>query len=989
MRTLLFLIIIINISLAQNFPTLDGYVATDSSKIDVAAINKTAQQLKDNGLEPLVIFVDGSIGHSLNDASNYLNQAIEHYSLSDNPNRAVIFVGTNPLVFSDGERPLYIEYSDVLAPVLESQSGSDKIVDIIRNRVIVPKLAAGDFTGAVQAGLSDINKRYLESQGISTGQRLPTTNPSQSTTTTTTTPTPATDNNFALGLFFLVAIPILALLFFRSRKRPGSSRAITAEEAELGQLLSEKRAKIDTDIIELTESENADNYFPPDPEKQHNMKAIIDLLKDERADELAELKTNYQENYDLLANSKRKYDALVQEEEASEHDLEEFKSYVPEYEQILNNLEEVKVFAGSLADKRDNLKTEIAQINQRTKVVEDLLHQSKDVYAKLYLKDWPEAKEVYYGFDEALYEIKNIEETKPFAALEKLKILEQDLQTVNDSVSEIRASEKEFVNFEPWLKEKRDEGYRLENVDKLSSDLKEQITLAKNLLQQNEYKVLGAQVEGVSELADDLFVGSRHFVSLFKENQERFDKIEADSQRVKKNIEKAAIVFDIVDDYAPESWADIKGNGSEAQKAAEQAYEFYSKAKELNSFNEQNFDYAADMLDLADAELKRADELSASIEKRLKNLQHAQKTARDELNLVKKDLAKDWDYLKQEKVDRVVGDKAENLMNEAAQYIARVEQEFKQTKPNWLIMMAWIQKADKLVDEALEVIRAEEEAMERRRVIMESEKVEAETALERILEYARVHPNDISLETKQQLENSQAYYLKAIQLEKTSKNLYDDDLTRAYIEAAQSFDQAQQLAELAYKKAEKDFAEMEELRKDAAEAVADAQESYKNLRKIAKRGRVENTVRSSLYALANSIPEYYSSANKAELNGIIQKAKSVENDINQAQSEVRTYIKQVETQRRKERLQMLEAERRRRARQMARQRVSWGSSPIGRTGPIIFSSPPRRTRSRTSNSRMPVSRRPTSVRLPTVRSRPSSHKSGGGWGGGRKSGGGW
>ncbi len=985
MRTLLFLIIIFNVVFAQNFPNLDAYVATDSSRIDVAAINKTAQELKDNGLEPVVLFIDGSIGHSLKDAEAYLDAAIKHYFPEDSPNRLIVFIGTKPLVFDDGQKPLYIEYSDTLGPVLDKLSGTENLVDVIRNRVIIPHLIDGDYNAAIQAGLKDINNRYLASQGI-TSQRLPTTSQVE---TPQTTPNQSTANNSPF--FFLLAIPLLALLFFIFRGRNGGkspTRAITAEEAELGQLLSETRSKIDDDLKVLTESENADNYFPANPEEQHNMKALIDILKDERADELAELKVEYKQNYDILHSSEIKYNALKDQEAAASHSLEEFKSYLPEYKKISANLEEVKVFASGLSDKRDNLRTEIAQISQRRAIVEDLLEQSKNVYSKLYLTDWPESEEVYYGFDEALYEVKNIEEAKPFSALAKLKVLEHDLQTANDAVSELSANEKELKNFEPWLKGKRAEGYKLDNADKLSEKLQEHILLAKNLLKENEYKVLGAQVEEVKELADDLFVGSKHFVSLYSENQNRFDLIEADSQRVKKSIEKAAIVFDLVDDYAPESWTDIKGNGSEAQKAADQAYEFYLKAKSLNDFEEQNFDFAAEMLDLADSELKRAEGLANSIEKRLKNLQHAQKVAREELELVKQDLSEEWKHLKEEEVDRTVGQKAENIMIEAAQYVEKVELEFNKDKPNWLIMMAWIQKADKLADEALEIIRAEEEAMKRRQVIMESEKVEAEVALERLLEYARVHPNDMSSDTKILLESSQDYYLTAIQLEKTTKTLRDVELVKAYQEAANNFDQAQEVADLAFNQAEKDFATMEDLRKDAAETIVDAQESYKNLLKIAKRGRVENTVRSSLYALANSIPEYYSAANKSELLEIIRQAKAVDQDINKAQTEVRGYIQKLETQRRKERLQALEAERRRRARQRARQNVTWGSSRMGASGPIIFSSP-RRSRSRTSSSRMPVARRSSPVRLPSVRSRPSSRKSGGGWGGSRKSGGGW
>ena len=985
MRTLFVILFLsITVALGQNFPAIDGFVATDSNKINVESINRTAGVLKAVGIEPLVLFIDGDLGESLTEVDKYLDNATRYYFADNNPNSLILLIGTKPLANSNNEKPLYVSYGENLRTAMEAYTGTEKNVDRIRNQIIIPHLIAGNFDAGIQAGLLEIKNVYQKTTSNSTNQTTPIMNQSQNTNIPK-----STDNtvNYMWSIFLLVLIPLIAYLFFRKRRRVSTESATSKEELDLGkQIESTKESFVDT-LVELTQSINSDNYFPKDPQAQHNMLAITEILKEERSQEVFELNQEYQDNYSRLMQISKEYNEISSEEASTSHTMNEYKGYLAKYQALLSELNVLKDFAGSLATKRSDLELEIKEIAKRRTVVSDLLEQSQEVYQKMHLGTWPDSSKIYSPFNHDLYEIKNLEIKKPFAALANLKNLEENLQTVNDAVSEVSHIETKIKEFEPWLESKKSEGYVLGRYEKLLNELEQKISLTQNLLTQNEYKVLDAQVEEVKELAEEVFEGSQHFVSLYEDNKKRFKDIESDSQRVKKAIEKAQVVFDLVDEYAPDSWADIKGNGSEAQKAAEQAYSFYEKAKELNSFEKQSFDVAANLLDMADAELKRAEELALSIEKRLKQLQHAQKVARDELKLVKQDLQKDWSYLKQPKVDRLVGKKAEELMQEAAEKITDVDEELNKTKPNWLFAIKNIQLADQLVDEALETIRSEEELMKHKQVLMKSEKAEAEAALERVLEFARVHPQDISQQTKGRIEEAQSYYLQGLKLEKESSSLSEQNLKQAYDSATSDFDKAAELATEAYELAEADFKEMEKLREDAAEATASAEQAYDNLLKIAKQGRIENSIRSSLFALAKALPQYYSLSTRDELLDNIKTANRVEEEIARAQAEARSYIKQIETQRRQERLKRLQQERLRRARQVARQRAGWGSAPID-LGSIIFSSPPRRSRIRTT-TRMPVAKRATSVRLPTIRSGGSIHRSGGGWGGNRKSGGGW
>ena len=77
---------------------------------------------------------------------------------------------------------------------------------------------------------------------------------------------------------------------------------------------------------------------------------------------------------------------------------------------------------------------------------------------------------------------------------------------------------------------------------------------------------------------------------MLRPSMPRHEKALADLQsageQVKAYIQQGAQTFDQVDQYAESSWHDIKGNGTEAQKAADRAHALWQQATALNALTQ-------------------------------------------------------------------------------------------------------------------------------------------------------------------------------------------------------------------------------------------------------------------------------------------------------------------------------------------------------------------------------------------------------------------
>ena len=119
-------------------------------------------------------------------------------------------------------------------------------------------------------------------------------------------------------------------------------------------------------------------------------------------------------------------------------------------------------------------------------------------------------------------------------------------------------------------------------------------------------------------------------VALHASNETALAGLQRAGEQAKQYIEQGAQAFDKVDEYAEASWDDIRGNGTEAQKAADHAQELWTEATSLNALTPdgpQDFEKASQLIAQANASLEDVRRLLNAILERLKNLEESKRTA--------------------------------------------------------------------------------------------------------------------------------------------------------------------------------------------------------------------------------------------------------------------------------------------------------------------------------------------------------------------------
>ena len=777
------LIMLFSWSLAQSFPDLQGVVATDSRLLDVLAIHQAATKLETKNIKLLVLFVEANVGSSLDEASAYFDAALESYGLlSDGRsprNLFALFVGTNPLANSDNQRPIYIAYGQDLVPTLRKLAGSKDVDSFIRNELMIPKLLEGDFTGAFTSAISSLAERLPNTDASFEPIVNPVGNPVQEPQV-----------NELLKRYGWLGIPILALLGVLGFRQRSRSKAKTSLEGE-----ATTRDVMDSELHNDLEALQV--ALPADSQKQTEMILLSDYLKDEHPEEWKVLNTDYQE-------AVKKRDAVAQSLQS--YDLQHARKFesLQSYEALQNQLLEVKNFVQSLNDKWLILNREVLALPDRISALKGSLQQVRVSYKER--SEFLSADEVLKPLEEDIREVETLNQANQ--SLKSLKLLNQtqtNVTLVNDSLTRLMNADNRLDEFEHLLPTWQQQGFKLFRFTEHLSEVRSQFAIALGLIKQGEYKVLDAQVDEVEEQVSDIVDGGRRVMDVYKTNQQRLIEFQSKGEDIKELIEKTAQTFDKVDNFAQVCWRDIAGNGSQAQEAADQAFELHQQALEQNKLDGlQDFERVKEILDQGFTELSKAQDLLVAIEDRLARLTEAQVTAKDQLELVERDLKTYQEQLRQPQIDKVVSQRPDLKLKSAAEHIEKAKRELSVPQPNWLLALEYIQAADHLSDEALELMRSEQEAMQHRLVRVQSEKMEAKTALERLKNYNQNHASVIGLLTQEGIQQADSLYAGAERLEVQASGYTEELLAQTLEQAAQTFNQAEQKAAQAFLKAEKD-----------------------------------------------------------------------------------------------------------------------------------------------------------------------------------------
>lgn len=215
-----------------------------------------------------------------------------------------------------------------------------------------------------------------------------------------------------------------------------------------------------------------------------------------------------------------------------------------------------------------------------------------------------------------------------------------------------------------------------------------------------------------------------------------------EAKRVNAQIESAAAVFqDISASYAPESWNNINGNGSQAEQKVDDAEGALDAAEASASMETQDWNAARNQIVSAVGNIERAASLANAITALKRDLDAAKAAAPGEIEAASVDIAAAREYIAQHDDD--VDDGLEIRLDEDERALSDARRELAKDLPNYLAVVKAARAVNTSADGILAKAETEHEAAERLRQRAATALREAERSVDAANNYIRSHRSEV------------------------------------------------------------------------------------------------------------------------------------------------------------------------------------------------------------------------------------------------------
>lgn len=288
---------------------------------------------------------------------------------------------------------------------------------------------------------------------------------------------------------------------------------------------------------------------------------------------------------------------------------------------------------------------------------------------------------------------------------------------------------------------------------------------------------------------------------------ERIAQAAAGLQAGEEAAGRAADLFERIDDFAEANWADIRGNGSEAEESLDAAAELLGRTVGAppDAFGQDAAAGCMASLERVFDELVRAQALVEAIGERLANLEQAKAESARQLATVEQDIAAARAWIAQADVDPDVDAAPAAALDRAAGVLAEARAAMAGPTPDWLAILRQIQAADQAADAALALARDQHEQLAARRRQVASARQAAEAAGDRMERFLEAHRGDVGAAAIERADQAREALRAAREAEGRAEQLEDRARAAALQQAGGAFDRAANEAAAAYDQAAADF----------------------------------------------------------------------------------------------------------------------------------------------------------------------------------------
>lgn len=746
----------------------------DAGRLDRARVERAAGPLLDRGA---VVAVYTVASGNETDFADRLEQDGLASSGSVNANMVAIYVSFNP-------RYSAIRYGDRWNAAL----GVNNNVEAIRTGQLNVGLAASDVTGGFVNALSAIDQAI---------KSPPTAGGGTNVTVESGTFTPV-----VLGVIFLVLLLVGGPLLYRSyKKRRTIAQAFaqarqSAEDArrqaggviaDMGQAIKDARDKAAYDKV---------SYAAADVEqlRQWQSAAEAQFTKaqeqfDHIAESLAAKRVPTKEDYQSVAKS---YAGVTQQVETARRQLAQAEARRVELDRISadapGNVDRAKKALADAAEQLGALGDELTQPQAILRPLEAQVAQAERLLAERRAADAITAAQA------------------ASAAIDELSQILTTYADIREGITTGRAAAEKAAA----------QGYRVEAGLEAFTTAESLLGQSLRALEQNGPAAARPLLDQADAARAQGVARGGGMPALRRANDERLQAIEEIGRQIDAAIAEGRRTFDIVDEFAESTWSDIRGNGSEAEASVARARALWERAAQRNSMETQDFLGAKEDLAAADQQIAAARGLLDSIIQRLKDLEAARDVARQEIAAAQDDMKQGWSFVHAHDPD--IGKVPEDLLTRADALLQQAAQELAQTRPDWLAVVRYAQGANRLADEALTGARDEVDAMARLRDQVARAQQIATAEVQKIVQFAALHSNDIAPAQQRKLAALQADVQAAYAALQSTQQKEEHARAAALREALDRYTALRDTADRLYTEIYGAFQQLEKLRKRVAKA---------------------------------------------------------------------------------------------------------------------------------------------------------------------------
>ncbi|NTV63496.1 MAG: TPM domain-containing protein, partial [Oscillochloris sp.] len=364
------------------------------------------------------------------------------------------------------------------------------------------------------------------------------------------------------------------------------------------------------------------------------------------------------------------------------------------------------------------------------------------------------------------------------------------------------------------------EGYQMEACQSALDGARTVLSDAGRVLQTSGPAAAAVKLQAAQTMLDEGVANGSGLALLHAQNDERLAAIETAGQRASELIAEGRRAFDLVDEFAEETWSDIRGNGSEAEAAAARAHARWQSAGRRNTMESQEFHAAKEDLDVATEELAFVQQLIDAITTRLRDLEQARSMARATLDEAQRSIAAGWGFVR--KNDSDVGQSPEQQLQRAQELLGQAQAEAEKPRPNWLTLVRDAQEADQFADAALAGARDEAQAMEKLRQQVDQARQFAEAEVTKIVKFAGLHRDDLQPASSKAIEDLRGQLEQAHATRRRADELVEGQRSAALGQSATAYRKLQEQSAQIYQAAYADVQRLEKLRSELNDELTKA-----------------------------------------------------------------------------------------------------------------------------------------------------------------------